>query len=94
MHGATYRTVLQHFLDTLPKPITRVLDIQHHFIDQVLETQRKAMNKGGNRDVKQREMMRLLSELKAEGHDDLRAPSPLDPKVRRIQEESIAHIRT
>jgi len=93
VHGATYSTVLQHFLDTLPKPITRVLDIQHHFIDQVLETQRKAMNKGGNRDVKQREMMRLLSELKAEGHDDLRAPSPLDPKVRRSQEGSAAHIQ-
>ena len=27
VHGATYSTVLQHFLDTLPKPITRVLDV-------------------------------------------------------------------
>jgi phosphatidylinositol 3-kinase len=79
--GKMYNDVFKSFLSALPDHIQQVLRDQREYTDNVSECQLKAFNTKGNRDVKQKEMSRLLALLGKELNGKKTAPSPVNPHI-------------
>ena len=57
-----YTDVHEIFVSLLDPEVSGCLDRQSIFLSKVLESQSRASEKGGNRDVRQKEMSRILRE--------------------------------
>jgi hypothetical protein len=79
-HGPMFRQVFTSFAAALPAHIATVLADQHAYVDKVSECQSLAFQTKGNRDVKQREMSKLLKDVGVALRGK-RAPSPVNPRI-------------
>jgi hypothetical protein len=79
-HGPMFRQVFTAYAAALPAHIANVLADQHAYVDKVSECQSLAFQTKGNRDVKQREMSKLLKDVGVALRGK-RAPSPVNPRI-------------
>ena len=79
-HGPMFRRVFTAYTSALPPHIASVLADQHAYVEKVSECQTLAFQTKGNRDVKQKEMSKLLKVLGLELKGK-RAPSPINPHI-------------